>query len=71
MDNTVPSEHRQWGVEERVARLAGLAGFAGCKESESEEEEEDKVIDNLGGSFPDSEYPTPPVLEEQAPNDLP
>ena len=66
----IPSEHRVWGVEECVACLAGFFNVA---ESEEEEEEDAKVeepVNVLNGDFPDSEYPTPHVLEEQIPDDL-
>ena len=41
---------------------------------EKEEEDDKKVeqeMDHLEGNFPDSVYRPPPVLEEQAPDDLP
>jgi hypothetical protein len=31
----------------------------------------EEPFDEREGSFPDSEYPSPPILEEQVPNSLP
>ncbi len=45
-----------------------------AKEEESKEEEQDKeeeLHDECAGSFPDSMYPPPLVLNKEVPDDLP
>jgi hypothetical protein len=56
--NKMSSEHRCLSQEE--------------KEEEAKEElKEEEPFDVCEGSFPDSNYPPPPILEEQAPGNLP
>ena len=41
------------------------------KTKEEEEKPSKEIIDKMEGAFPDSQYPTPPDLESQIPDNLP
>ena len=59
-------------VEERVAFLLQFHRGNSKEDVEVEEEDQKSVpLDVCAGSFTDTQYPTPPFLDEQEPDDLP
>jgi hypothetical protein len=60
------------GGEEGKKEVGAKEKKAKVEETKEEEEERlDGIYDACAGSFPDSCYPPPPVLEEERPEDLP
>jgi hypothetical protein len=68
------SKHRRDSSQEGQEGKKKKAKEEDEKVEETKEEEEkrlDAIYDPCAGSFPDSCYPPPPVLEEERPEDLP
>ena len=66
------SEHRRQSGQEEDEEDSKKEKKEDFKEERQEYKEDSKEPwAKCAGAFPDSEYPTPPVLEEQVPEDLP
>jgi hypothetical protein len=68
-------ERRVANMNAREILIGLLAQFTDSSESKEEEEEaneesKEEPEDECEGAFPDLEYPPPPNLKEQIPNDL-
>ena len=59
------SEHRLEPERDKEAKVEAK------EETKEEETEVEQPYDVCEGSFPDSHYPPPPILEEEMPDDLP